>query len=154
MSVEMDLYIALKGYLKDTGWEIVGGQPPSGSDHLPVVEIKLNHGLEKGSKESFKPDLLALRENQLMLFEIKPKYSQSDFEKLLTVLDSDQRINALWLELGERKVRDSLGNIVSLHRDQIVVDCALAYQGSLNHVPRVWTFLRVNGTFEEFPPCE
>jgi hypothetical protein len=153
MSAEMDLYISLKRYLKNSGWEILGGQPPSGSDHIPVVEVKLNHGLEKGSRQAFKPDLLALRDNQLMLFEIKPNYSQSDFEKLIAVLDSDQRIRALWLELRERKVRDTLGRFLFDYRDEIVIHCALAYEGQYRQVPRVWTFLRLNGVFEEYPPC-
>jgi hypothetical protein len=154
MTVEMTLYRSLKRHLLSHGWSVLGGQPPSGSDHLPVVEIKLNYGVEKGSKDSYKPDLVALREDQLMLFEIKPSFSQTDFDKLSSVLDSEQRLASLWRELGERRVRDKTGELISSHSDRIVVNCALAYCPPAETIPRIWTYLYDGEEFEAIPPGE
>jgi len=152
MTVEMELYLGLKKYLRKAGWMILGGQPPSGSDHLPVIEIKLNHGGEKGSKHAFKPDLLALRANQIMLFEIKPDFSQADYDKLKSVLDSDLRIESLWKELAERNIRDETGGLLSNRSTEIHLQCALVYRQPISKVQRVWTFLWEHGEFKEFPP--
>ena len=148
----MDLYIALKRHLRNTGWTILGGQPPSGSDHLPVIEIKLNHGLAKGSKDSYKPDLMAIRRDQLMLFEIKPGYSQNDFEKLEAILNSQQRIQSLWNEIRERKLRDSKGDFLHSELERTDIQCALAYAAPAKRVTKVWTFLFENGSFIEIEP--
>jgi hypothetical protein len=155
MSEEMDIYIQLKKYLKTEGWTILAGQPPSGTDHLPVIEIKRTHGLAKGSRESFKPDLLALRNEQLMIFELKPTYSQSDYQKLSKVLEDPERLENLWREIAERRLKTKDSTLVAELRDSIRISCALAYAGTLKKVSKIWTFSRDESSgFKVIPPSD
>jgi hypothetical protein len=152
MTVEMDLYIRLKRYLKLSGWQILGGQPPSGSDHLPVIEIKLEYGAKKGSKDALKPDLVALKDNTVMIFEIKPAFSEADHLKLLGFKSSSTRIESFWKELKERNIKDRNGQPIWELAEGLVLECALAYLYPGAALDQVWTFLGTDDGFEELPP--
>ena len=152
MTLEMDLYIRLKRHLKLTGWQVLGGQPPSGSDHLPVIEIKLDYGAIKGSKDALKPDLVALKDNTVMIFEIKPAFSETDHLKLLGVKSSLTRIESFWKELQERNIKDSNGQPIWERAESLELECALAYFYPGTAADRVWTFLGTESGFKELPP--
>ena len=68
---EDEVYIYTKEWLKFNNFKIIAGQPPKGSDNIPVVEIKSLNNLDKGSKDSFKPDLIAVNSINLFLNKLK-----------------------------------------------------------------------------------
>jgi proline dehydrogenase len=101
---EDEIYVYTKEWLKDKGYIILGGQPPNGSDDFPVVEIKKEKDQDKGSKGSFKPDLVAKNSQEILVIECKPKYDKDDEEKLKQVLINKKRQQLLIEELSQRKL--------------------------------------------------
>jgi hypothetical protein len=88
---ETQVYISVKNYLLEKGWHVIGGQPPSGTDHLPVIEIRDPTYKGKGSKGSYKPDLIAWHNSKLVIIELKPSFNQPDRAKVNGVLESPER---------------------------------------------------------------
>ena len=37
---ETQVFILVRNHLLENNWQVIGGQPPSGTDHLPVIEIR------------------------------------------------------------------------------------------------------------------
>lgn len=105
MMSETRVYLLTKRYLRGAGWEIVGGQPPNGTDSFPVIEISSPSVTEKGSKGSFKPDLIAVRRSDwvMTIIECKPAYSQPDVQKLAEAILPD-RLKLLYRELNQRGI--------------------------------------------------
>ena len=101
---EDEIYVYTKEWLIKKGYEILGGQPPNGSDDFPVVEIKKERNQDKGSKGSFKPDLIAKNSQEILVIECKPKYDEDDEEKLNQVLASNKRQQLFIEELLQRKL--------------------------------------------------
>lgn len=101
---EDEIYIATKIFLAKKGWSMLAGQPPNGCNHLPVVEIKLPGRQGIGSRGAYKPDLIAAKQNVFLLIECKPAYNQGDADKLNTILESTDRIDALFAELTQRHI--------------------------------------------------
>jgi hypothetical protein len=145
MSIETRLYIKLKKYLVKNDWKVIGGQPPSGSDHLPVIEIKLNRTGGKGSGDAYKPDMVATKDKVLYIFEIKPKYSRLDCEKLLEVYSSDSRREALWKEIEQRGLVDELGAPISV--EAFSLELAIANQDEPRRLDNIWQFLSSDDGF-------
>jgi hypothetical protein len=82
MSEEDVIYQRLKEYLKQQNWIILGGEPPGGTNHIPVIEVRNSLTLQKGSKGSKKIDLVAFKSSFFLLLELKHSYSYSDISKL------------------------------------------------------------------------
>src|SRR5438093_2911696 len=82
MSEEDVVYQKLKKYLQKQDWIILGGEPPGGSNHIPIIEVRDSLNLEKGSKGSKKIDLVAFKSSFFLLLELKRSYSYSDISKL------------------------------------------------------------------------
>ena len=101
---EDEIYVYTKEWLIDKGYEILGGQPPNGSDDFPVVEIKKERNQDKGSKGSFKPDLIAKNSQEILVVECKPKYDRDDEQKLNQVLANKKRQQLFIEELLQRKL--------------------------------------------------
>ncbi len=76
------VYQKLKEYLKQQNWIILGGEPPGGTNHIPVIEVRNSLNLDKGSKGSKKIDLVAFKSSFFLLLELKYSYSYSDVSKL------------------------------------------------------------------------
>lgn len=96
---EEEVYVAAKRWLKRESWEILGGQPPSGTDHLPVIEIKDDRQARNGSLGAYKPDLVAMKGVVVALIECKPNFDSNDHQKLKDVLGSLRRLSSLWNEI-------------------------------------------------------
>lgn len=146
----MELYISTKRQLKKDSWILLGGQPPSGTDHLPVIEIKQDHENNSGSKNSFKPDLVAYKENQIRVFEIKPKYSESDEVKLISFLRDERRIASFWAEIEARSISkqiDELNNVANIE-----IQGALVYRGLPNALNLLWVHAETPEGFEVLEP--
>lgn len=109
---EQEVYRAAKKWFKENGFLILGGQPPRGTDHHPVIEIKDEIGNKKGSHNAFKPDLLVSNDTFFGIVEIKPNYSQQDHDKLELILNSNLRLANLFEELLSRSLlkRNGLEN--------------------------------------------
>ena len=97
---EEEVYNGAKRWLQQNGYTIIAGQPARGVDHLPVIEIKLPCG-DKGSKDAFKPDLVAYKNNLFYIVECKPAYNEGDRQKILSVLNSTNRLNNFYDELAQ-----------------------------------------------------
>jgi len=65
----------------DKGWKIVGGQPPKGTSPVDVVRLRLKTSA-RGGFSGFIPDLIANKENVVIVFECKPKMSVENEVKL------------------------------------------------------------------------
>ena len=101
---EDEIYVYTKEWLIAKGYDILGGQPPNGSDDIPVVEIKKEKNQNKGSKGSFKPDLVAKDSKEILVVECKPKYDKDDEEKLNQVLIEKKRQQLFIEELLQRRL--------------------------------------------------
>src|SRR6266496_6729349 len=76
------VYQKLKKYLQEQNWIILGGEPPGGTNHILVIEVRDSLNFEKGSKGSKKIDLVAYTSPFFLLLELKNSYSYSDIHKL------------------------------------------------------------------------
>ncbi len=98
------VYIKTKSWLVDSSWAVLAGQPPRGTDHLPIVEIKDSFNRAKGSAGAFIPDLVARKSHFLALIECKPVYDELDRLKLEGILGSEQRLAALFADLSQKRL--------------------------------------------------
>jgi len=98
------IYIKAKAWFTLNGYTAIAGQPPNGSDNIPVVEIKSGGNSAKGSGGSYKPDLLVCNESHFWIVECKPKFCRLDELKLERVLSDRDRIGLLFRELLQRKL--------------------------------------------------
>jgi hypothetical protein len=91
---EGDIHLAVRKFLRETGWRLIAGQFPGGSDDdLPALAIMdptvaRDHSPDprRHSSNKLVPDLVALKEKTLLVAEMKPKYSAADERKLRTLL--------------------------------------------------------------------
>lgn len=144
---EDEIYIATKEFLNNAGWEIVGGQPPRGTDRYPVIEIKSDTNSSRGSKGSFKPDLIARRDRYLLLCECKPYFDPSDVEKLHSVLESTTRVELLRTEMAQRNIGVAGSKLVAVVSfsgtnrllDELVGAIAFSDAGAIVSPASCWT---------------
>lgn len=151
MLSETSVYLKVKRHLKNNGWSLLAGQPPSGTDHLPVIEIKDEVESGNGSKGSFKPDLVAWKNDVLVFIELKPIFNAPDQVKVENVLKSTARISALWEDLTQRRVKLANGELLSSRKLQTRVVGGLGYGGTQGEHPHLWTFLVEGEDVVEIP---
>ena len=101
---EDEVYVATKNWFKKNGFIALAGQPPNGCDNIPTIEIKDLANTSKGSKGSFKPDLVFANNNYLILVECKPLDDSDDENKLLEVDSNRDRQKLLFEELSQRGI--------------------------------------------------
>ena len=148
---ETQIFILIRSYLLENNWQVIGGQPPSGTDHLPVIEIRDPMFKGKGSKGSYKPDLIAWYESKLAIIELKPSFSQSDRDKVNQVLNSPERTRSLWESLIQRNLTlGKYGNISEVQANSMVVG-GLGYGGTRVDHPELWRFFVNEGKVEVTP---
>lgn len=99
---EERVYVGTKRFLKNNDYLVLAGQPPRGVDHIPVIEIKDPNFTDKGSKNAYKPDLVAFKNNKFFIIECKPQYDLGDYDKLNSILSSNERLNTFYNELKQR----------------------------------------------------
>lgn len=97
---EEEVYNGTKRWLRKNGYILLAGQPPRGVDHLPVIEIKQPTG-EKGSRDSYKPDLVAFKDGIFYIIECKPGYDTGDLQKVTGILNSEARLFHFYRELQQ-----------------------------------------------------
>lgn len=151
-ATEEQVYLWLKKYVVREGGYLIGGQPPSGTDHLPVLEIRDPQNLEKGSRKSFKPDLVFLLGRVIFIVEIKPRFSAADRKKQLELLLSPERMDMFWLELKLRKISIPPFGDAHSFREVLEVGVALAFEGCMEPDTHLWLICGAGGEFFFQPP--
>jgi len=149
---EEQVYLWLKKYVRSNEGYLIGGQPPSGTDHLPVLEIRDPANADRGSRESFKPDLVFALGGHIFIVEIKPGFSKSDRAKQLSLLRSPQRIEMFWEELQRRKISSPIFGDVDSMRKSLDVAVALAFEGHAEPDEDLWLICGQEGAFVFWPP--
>ena len=86
---ENEVYQLLKPYVQNLGWIVLGGEPPGGTDHIPVIELKDPKNVSGSSKGSKKIDLVFFKNNNFLLLELKENFAKSDVDKLDNIVSSD-----------------------------------------------------------------
>jgi len=82
-SKEINLCNLLRNYLINNNSNIIQLVSPGGQANLSIT-----YNLSSGKKKTIFPDLIAIFNNNIIIGEIKPKYSINDEAKLLSLLDS------------------------------------------------------------------
>lgn len=148
---ETQVFILVKSFLLNNGWQVLGGQPPSGTDLLPVIEIRDPAHKGKGSKGSYKPDLVAWKDSKLAIIELKPSFNQPDRAKVNEVLTSPERTKSLWESLIQRNITlGNFGQISDVQSSSKVVG-GLGYGGTKVEHPELWRFFVKDGNVEVTP---
>ncbi|MDR3448249.1 MAG: hypothetical protein P4M15_00595 [Alphaproteobacteria bacterium] len=106
---EDEIYVVSKEWFKSRGFIPIAGQPPNGSDNIPVIEIKDPDQLAKGSKGSYKPDLVFANDAYVVLVECKPAFNMGDKLKLEQIAGSLSRQGAFYDELVSRRMLEKSG---------------------------------------------
>lgn len=109
------IHSAVREYLKRHGWHLIAGQYPDGSDdELPSLNIMdpllaRNHSPDhrRHSKNKLVPDLVAHKNNKVLIIEMKPDYQRGDEAKLLELIDNrrEDLLSALRDLVSARNVR-------------------------------------------------
>ncbi len=128
MLSEEEVYTGAKRWLIKNGFLVLAGQPARGVDHLPVIEIKDPTG-DKGSKFSYKPDLVAFKDNLFYIIECKPLFDNGDNLKIQDVLSSSTRLNNFYLELSQYNLLKRADYTKSFREFSTSVRGVLAYSG-------------------------
>jgi hypothetical protein len=97
------IYILTKKFFLKKNFTLIAGQPPSGSDNLPVIEIKTNKK-EKGSKDSYIPDLVVMNYDYVVIIECKPRFNQGDIDKIDEIDNNELRIKNFYNEIRSRNL--------------------------------------------------
>jgi hypothetical protein len=88
------IHYSVREFLRESGWKLIAGQYPDGSDDelvpLNVVDPTLARDQSpdhrRHSKNKLVPDLVACHENVMVVVEMKTLYSAEDEAKLLRLL--------------------------------------------------------------------
>lgn len=102
---ESYIHVAIRSFLKKEGWLLIAGEYPNGSDdELSVLSISdpaiakdCSPDPRRHSTGEIVPDLVAYKENKILVIEAKPKYSHADKIKLIDLLGTkkDRLVSAL-----------------------------------------------------------
>ena len=125
---EEEVYNGAKRWLRKNGFVVLAGQPARGVDHLPVIEIKQPSG-EKGSRYSYKPDLVAFKDGIFYIIECKPGFDVGDLEKIREVLSNELRLRSFYTELVQYQLLSKVGYNGSVQDFCGAVEGVLAYSG-------------------------
>lgn len=103
---ETEIYLLIKKWLVNENWQVIGGEPPGGTNHIARIELHDPEYKLKGSKGSKKIDMVAYKNNFFLLLELKDDYSKisSDVKKLNTIVSEKKWINAFYKSVSERKI--------------------------------------------------
>lgn len=93
---EGHIHIAMRRILEASGWRLIAGEYPGGSDHdlypLNVVDQRVARDRSpdprRHSSGELIPDLVALKDRKLLIVEAKLKFDSADLQKLETLLSS------------------------------------------------------------------
>jgi hypothetical protein len=128
MLTEEEVYNGSKRWLRKNGYTVLAGQPARGVDHLPVIEIKQPSG-DKGSRDAYKPDLVAYKNGIFYIVECKPGFDHGDLIKINDVLGSEDRLTNFYHELEQYQLLLKVGYRYSIETFMHSVEGVLAFSG-------------------------
>ncbi|MCL2755523.1 MAG: hypothetical protein FWE45_00525 [Firmicutes bacterium] len=134
---EEEIYLGTKIGLLKRGFKIMAGQPPRGTDSLPVIEIKSGEHTNKGSYRSYKPDLVCYDGINIYIIECKPNYNYPDVCKLLSVKNSPLRISMFYNELEKRGLFEKFNIPAAPNTFADLLKFCIAYSGTKVENPDV-----------------
>jgi hypothetical protein len=147
MLEENIVYQQLKEYLQQHNWIILGGEPPGGTNHIPIIEVRDSLNLEKGSK---KIDLVAFKSSFFLLLELKRSYSYSDISKLNAMIKHPSGREAFLNALLAKGLLKS-NNIIIDYQQYIVsphyLIKAVGYNASTKYAPEDFITFLVYASF-------
>jgi hypothetical protein len=90
------IHLTVRSFLKNNNWKLIAGQYPNGSDDevfsLCIMDPELakdnSPDPRRHSKNKLVPDLVANKDNLILVLEFKPEYSYDDEQKLTDLLKS------------------------------------------------------------------
>ena len=129
MLTEEEVYNGAKRWLRKNDFMVIAGQPARGVDHLPVIEIKNPTG-DKGSKFSYKPDLVAYKNNVFYIIECKPDYDLNDNMKINEILQSENRLKSFYAEMDQYQLFDRIKYHPTFADFKQSVEGVLAFSGA------------------------
>jgi hypothetical protein len=141
---EDEIYLLTKQWVIRQKLHVLGGQPPNGTDRFPVIEIKSDQKSEKGSRTSFKPDLVVATTDLLLIIECKPRFDSADVTKLNEIAESPTRLDAFIRELRQRRSLERRDLSLSLLSDHELVTrtrFCVAYSGQYYPVPNMYSLV-------------
>lgn len=141
---EDEIYLLTKDWFVRRNHKVLGGQPPKGTDRHPVIEIKSNEHAEKGSRTSFKPDLVIATPDTLLLVECKPKFDGDDVDKLLKVSNSAPRRQSLVNEIRQRRSLERHNHSLAHFSDDFLsqrIRCCVAYSGTHHPINLIYSLV-------------
>jgi hypothetical protein len=156
---EDEVYVETKIWFKKNGFLPLAGQPPNGCDNIPTIEIKEIKNRDKGSKGSFKPDLVFGNAKYIVVVECKPDDDRDDELKLLEVISSKDRQQLLFNEILQRgifkrkKIEEHFPSF-SIFRSKLRL--CLAHSGKPRDMEKVSTLSlnSINGTGKFTQPLD
>ncbi len=88
------IHFSVRQFLRNHEWQLVAGQYPDGSDDElpplnvvdPVLARDNSPDHRRHSLNKYVPDLVACKQQIMLIIEMKPKYSASDEQKLERLL--------------------------------------------------------------------
>lgn len=128
MLTEEEVYNGSKRWLRKNDYTVLAGQPARGVDHLPVIEIKQPSG-DKGSRDAYKPDLIAYKNGLFYIVECKPGFDHGDLIKINDVLSSEDRLTNFYNELAQYQLLRKVGYRQSIETFMHSVEGVLAFSG-------------------------
>ncbi|MDT8903244.1 hypothetical protein [Anaeroselena agilis] len=151
---EGHIHVAMRNFLKREGWLLIAGQYPGGSDDelhaLNVVDPNLardnSPDPRRHSKGKLVPDLLAFRNNQLLIVEAKPKYSRDDRDKLRDLLDN--RLNDFLGSLEKFATERRISAILPLNNLLLIPALAFSAQEFIEQPDPGFIYIRITNLTE------
>ncbi len=108
------IHVAMRGFFKRQGWQLIAGQYPGGTDDelavLNIVDLDVardnSPDPRRHSKGKFVPDLFVRKNNEILIIEAKPRFSMEDREKLIELMNEkrEELIVAFQKFVIERKI--------------------------------------------------
>lgn len=95
---ESFVHVAMREHLKNSGWLLIAGEYPNGSDDElnvlsisdPTVARDNSPDPRRHSSGEIIPDLIAYKNGVVLIIEAKPRYSLDDKEKLNNLLCNEK----------------------------------------------------------------
>lgn len=144
---EDEIYILTKNWFVRREFKVLGGQPPRGTDRHPVIEIKSRTHNEKGSRSSFKPDLVVAAPRNLLLVECKPEFNGDDVDKLLEISQSAPRRQSLVEEIRQRRSLERHNHSLAQLSNELIsrrIRCCISYSGTHHPVEIIYSLVFEN----------
>lgn len=96
---ESFVHVAMREYLKNNGWLLIAGEYPNGSDDElyvlsisdPTIARDNSPDPRRHSSGEIIPDLIAFKNNVILIIEAKTDYSIEDKEKLTNLLVNEKK---------------------------------------------------------------